>query len=545
MSSFDLLPCPALVTNQGGLVQSVNQSLLQLVGETKDTWVSKPMDLMFSVASRIFVQTHVWPLILREGQVHEVRLQVLGQGGKQIPVLVNCQKITVDGIERFTWVIFVSIERSRYEQELLDARHRAEAASIELAKSERFSRTVADAMPSLIAYWDTQMLCRFANKPYWEWFGKLPEQMIGMPLSAVLGPRLYELNLPYAQRALVGESQEFERTIDRPDGTRGYVLANYIPDIDAMGTVKGFFALVTNITRMREAEAAIRLSASVFEATTEGIMVTDTEAKIVSVNSAFTKLTGYAADEIVGQNARILKSGRHDADFYGAMFDQLGKTKFFKGEVWNKRKDGSIYLEQLSISAICDDAGDVTRYVGVCSDITDRWDRDQLVRHMALHDGLTGLPNRSLLMERLNQLIAMSDRELQRIALIFLDLDGFKSVNDTLGHEAGDMVLKTVSSRLLALLRPSDTVTRLGGDEFVILLHNPNSRESVALIASRVIEEINIPMDVDGKAVHVGASLGIALSSGKDEIPDRLLKKADDAMYVAKSAGKNVYRFSE
>jgi diguanylate cyclase (GGDEF)-like protein/PAS domain S-box-containing protein len=543
MPTFDQLPCPALVTDRAGVVQLVNQSLLQLVGGVKDTWFSKPMDLMFPSASRIFLQTHVWPMVLREGQVREIRLQVLGDAGNRVPVFVNCQRSTIETIDSYTWVFFVTVERSRYEQELLEARQRAEAISAELAKNERFIRTVADAMPSLISRWNRQMQCQFANKPFLEWFGRTPQDMMGLSLSTVLGASLFEKNLAHIQGVLAGEHQEFERAIARPDGSVGYVLTNYIPDIDPNGQVQGFFVLATNITGLRDADAAIRLSASVFEATAEGIMVTDTAATIVSVNSAFTALTGYTSKEVVGENARILKSGRHDAAFFGAMFQQLLATKLWKGEVWSKRKDGSIYLERLCISAICNDAGEVSRYVGVFADVTEQWDKEQLVQHMALHDGLTGLPNRTLLMERLSQLIAKTVRESRNIALMFLDLDGFKSVNDTYGHEVGDLVLKTVSARLLGLLRSSDTVARLGGDEFVILLDNPESCEKVAMVASRVIEEVNGPMNLDGTTVHVGTSIGIATFKNDGMSTTDLLKRADDAMYVAKKSGKNSFRF--
>ncbi len=545
MANFDELPCPALVTDRGGIVQSVNPSLLQLVGGVKEHWVSKPMDLMFPMASRIFLQTHVWPLIFRENQVREIRLQMLGHGGTRVPVLVNCQKSTFEGSEHFTWVCFVSVERSRFEHELLEARQRAETASAALAKSERFIRTVADAMPSMLAYWDSHLRCQFANRPYLEWFGRTPQQMLGLSMPAVLGEALYELNLPHIQSALAGEFQEFERAIVKPDGSVGYTLANYIPDKNTQGRTVGFFALVTNISRLREADAAIRLSASVFEVTTEAIMVTDTQATIVSVNPAFTTLTGYTADEVIGQNARILKSGRHDSAFFAVMFAQLQSNGLWKGDVWSKRKNGTVYLGHLSISAIHNDSGEITRFVGVCSDVTDRWDKEQIVRQMALHDSLTGLPNRSLLMERLSQLIAMSAREPRHIALLFLDLDGFKLVNDTWGHDMGDHVLKTVSTRLSGLLRPSDTVARLGGDEFVILLNNPDSRENVGLVASRVIEEVNAPMRLDGKTAQVGTSVGIAIFQKDVTSPAALLKRADDAMYATKAAGKNTYRFSD
>lgn len=545
MPAFDQLPCPALVTDRGGVVQAVNQDLLALVGGTENSWVHKSMDLMFPMASRIFLQTHVWPMLLREDRVREIRLQILDSLGKQVPIFVNCQKHILDSVERFTWVFFVSIERTRFEQALLEARQRAEAVAEELAVSERFIRTVADAMPSMIAYWNTEMLCQFANKPYLEWFGRTPQEMLGLSMATVLGDRLFALNLPYIQGALEGQPQEFERAIQRPDGSVGHTLANYLPDVDMNGTVLGFFALITNITRRREAEAAIRLSASVFEATTEGIVVTDTNAVIVSVNPAFTSITGYTSEEIVGQNARILKSGRHDAAFFSGMYQELQAAKLWKGEIWSKRKDGSIFLQRLCISSICEENGEVSRFVGVCADITEQWNKEQLVHHIAFHDALTGLPNRTLLMERLAQLIAMSAREPRRIALMFLDLDGFKLVNDTWGHEMGDQVLKIASARLLGLIRQTDTVARIGGDEFVILLDNPESREDIVKIASRVIEEINLPMSLDGKNARVGTSVGIAFYAKEVVSPQELLKNADEAMYQAKAAGKNTYRFSD
>lgn len=544
MPSFEQLPCPALVTDSTGNVLSLNHELLLLIGGDKERWITKPMELMLPIASRIFLQTHVLPMLLRDGKVREIRLQLLVDSGNKVPVFVNCQKTTHEGIDRFTWVLFVTIERSRFEQEILESKQRSEAISASLTKSENFLRTVTDALPSMVGYWDSQLICQFANKPYLEWFGRSAEEMVGLSMISVLGDRLFAKNLSFINNALAGNYQRFERAINKPDGSIGYTMVDYIPDKDMTGSVKGFFALATNITHLREADAAIRLSASVFEAAAEGIMVTDTNANIVSVNPAFSTLSGYCSEEVIGQNARILNSGRHDKAFFGAMFQQLKTDKFWKGEVWSKRKDGTIFLEQLSISSICDEEGNVLQYVGVSSDVTERWDKEQLVRHMASHDGLTGLPNRLLLMERLDQLIRLFHPESRHIALMFLDLDGFKKVNDTLGHSVGDEVLKTVSTRLSGLLHPSDTVARLGGDEFVILLDNPQSNESVAQIGTRIIAVLNEPMVFGEVEAHVGTSIGIAVFKDETDSAEALLKRADDAMYVAKAAGKNVYRWA-
>ena len=545
MPSFDRLPCPALVTDGAGVVQSLNQDLLRLIGSDKERWIGKSIELIFPVASRMFLQTHVWPMVLRDGNVREIRLQLLEGSGKRLPIFVNCQKTSEEGIDRFTWVLFVTTERSRFEQELIESRQRSEAISAALTKSERFLRTVTDALPSLVAYWDTQLVCRFANKPYLEWFGKTAQEMMGLSMASVLGDRLFQQSLPFADNALAGNYQQFELAINRPDGATRHTLADYIPDQDETGNVKGFFALVTNITHLREADTAIRLSASVFEATMEGILVIDEAGYIVSVNPAFSALTGYLAEEVVGKNVRILKSGRHNELFFGAMYEKLKTDSLWKGEVWTQRKDGTTYLAQLSVSAICDDGGSVLKYVGVGSDITEKWDKEQLVRHMALHDGLTGLPNRSLLMERLCQVTAMSRRDSRSIALLFIDLDGFKKVNDTLGHSIGDEVLKTVATRLSGLLRNSDTVARFGGDEFVVLLDNPESSEKIAQIGARVIAVLNEPMQFDDVQAHVGTSIGIAVFQNGSDSPEALLKRADDAMYAAKAAGKNAYRFAK
>jgi len=525
-------------------VQKVNQELCRIIGGEKAAWATQSMDLMFPLASRIFLQTHVWPMVLREQQVREIRLQLLTSQGQKLPIFVNCQKTTQDGVDHFIWVLFVSLERSRYEQELLELKQRAEVVAAELTSSERFIRTASDALPSLMAYWDTQLICRFANKSYVEWYGKAPTEIVGVPMLAIIGERLFQQNQSVIAQALAGQAQQFERTVTKIDGSVVHTLVDYVPDIDAKGVVKGFFALVTNITRLREADVAIRLSASVFEATNEGILVTDTSAQIVSVNPAFSALTGYSADEVIGQNARLLKSGRHETAFFTEMFQKLSRDKLWKGEVWSKRKDGTIYLQQMSISALCDEGGQVVRYVGLCSDITEKWDKEQVIRHMALHDGLTGLPNRALLMERLGQLIAMARRDSRQIALMFLDLDGFKKVNDTLGHAIGDQVLKTVAARLLGLLRASDTVARFGGDEFVVLLDNPESHDSIAMVGTRMIDVLNVPMQLGCSSAQVGTSIGIAVFQDSIDSAESLLKRADEAMYAAKAVGKNVCRFA-
>lgn len=541
----DEVPCPVVTTDRQGRMLAVNASFLSMAGGDRSTWLQQSMDAFTPMASRIFLQTHVWPMLLRDGQVREIRLQMLNGDKVAVPVLVNCQRKTFNGADAYSWVLFVTHERTRYEAELLEARRRADALASRYARGELFLRTVTDAVPNLIAYWDRDLLCRFANNNYLQWFDKTAVEMQGIHIRALLGDALFALNEPCIQAALRGQSQEFEREIVKPDGSVGCTLVHYEPDLDPSGTALGFYAVVTNVTRMKEADAAIRLSASVFNAASEGIMVTDASGALVSVNPSFVRITGYAEEEVLGQNPRMLQSGQHGADFYADMWRALLSHGEWNGDLWCKRKNGAMYLEALSITSIRDSSNQVVRYVGVFSDITERHNREEQIRHMALHDGLTELPNRVLMMERLNQLLELSAREPRPVAVLFLDLDGFKAVNDQFGHEAGDAVLRAVAVRLKELIRTSDTVARLGGDEFVILLHNPESYGSVIQVAERVISAINAPITVANQIAQVGTSIGIAVHPEHGVTSDQLLTQADSAMYQAKRSGKNTFRFSE
>ncbi|MFZ6819424.1 diguanylate cyclase domain-containing protein [Undibacterium sp. Ji22W] len=500
--------------------------------------------MFFPLASRIFLQTHVWPILLREGKVSEIRLTITHHLGDKIPVLMNCQRTTIDGVEAYAWLFFVTTERGRYEQELLETRKRTESLLDETVKNTRFIRTLTDNFPNMIAYWDKNLICRFANLAYLQGFARPASEMIGITLQELLGEKLYAQSQPQISAVLSGEAQEFEREISKDDGSTTNVLSNYFPDRASNGEVQGFFVLITNITELRKADGQVRLLASVFNATSEGIMVTDANSNIRSINPAFSTLTGYSDEEVLGKPASILNSGRHDSSFFQHMYQQLRSSGEWVGQVWNKRKDGQHFLAKLTLSSIKNHAGAVSHYVGVFHDVTIEWERQEEIAHLALHDSLTKLPNRLLLMERLQQLLIMAQRQERRIAILFLDLDGFKEVNDSWGHDMGDHVLKTVASRLLQQIRSSDTAARLGGDEFVILLDQPDSIDDIAMIAARLIDEINKPIEWQGNPTTVGASIGIAIFQHGDIQAEQLLKQADTAMYQAKKYGKNRFHFS-
>lgn len=430
------------------------------------------------------------------------------------------------------------------------ARARAIAAHKEVASAaaastgnEQFFKSIIDAMPNMIGYWDVKLRFRFANQAYLAWFGKQPEAIIGTHIRDLMGETLFALNEPYIVKALAGEAQQFQRTLIKADGSVGYIVGNYVPDIDADGAVAGIFIMANDVTELKEAEAQLELAASVFENTLEGITVTDAQGIILSVNPAFSAITGYQNDEAVGQTTRLLKSHRHDPAFYVAMWQEVITKGRWKGDLWNRRKDGEVYLQRMTITMIKDAFERPIRYVSVFNDITDLWHKDEYLKHLAFHDALTNLPNRALLMELLEQQIAIAEREQSGMALIFLDLDGFKFINDTFGHNVGDDLLKMVAQRLQTQVRQSDTVARLGGDEFVIQLCSTTSEDEVAAIAERIIRLINEPMEFRGQTMQVGASIGVAMYPQDGDHSVELMKNADRAMYTAKEAGKNTFRF--
>ena len=407
-----------------------------------------------------------------------------------------------------------------------------------------FLKSIFDALPGSVAYWDTDLFCRFANASFFDWHGKRPEAVLGTHYRDFVNEQFYTENEPYIRAALAGEKVSFERTLHKGDGTLRHLLVNYIPDFDEVGAVAGFFVQVNDVTQIKHAEAQLEIAAAVFDNAADGIVVTDASGTILSVNPAFTEITGYTADEAVGQNPRILKSDRQDAQFYTEMWTELATLGRWQGEIWNRRKNGELFIQRQTIRQIHNVEDGAVRYVSVFSDITELWHSSERVRHLAFHDGLTGLPNRAVLIDRLNDATAAPHRSPHHFAVMFIDLDGFKAVNDSLGHDAGDALLKSVARKLQVLMRHTDIVARIGGDEFVAVLLNLPSVEPIARIAENMIETINEPLEVGGDIAQVGVSIGIAIYPTNGRTATTLIREADAAMYVAKSAGKNSFSFA-
>ncbi|MDP1649207.1 MAG: EAL domain-containing protein [Rubrivivax sp.] len=390
------------------------------------------------------------------------------------------------------------------------------------------------------------------------WVNEAFTRMTGYRLHEALGQRPHRLLR--SERTDGATAARIHAAVDTAQGVRVQVLSrrkdgsdlwldlDIQPLRDDSGALAGFVDVASDITERRRDQVELRIAAIAFDSL-EAIAITDANQVILKVNSAFERITGYSAAQAVGQvTGHLLKSGRQDEDFYAALWQALQQDKHWQGEIWNRRKNGEVYPEWLSITAVTDHEGQVANYVAVFTDITQKKLADETIHNLAFYDPLTELPNRRLLRERLDQAMAAGARHSRHGAVLFIDLDQFKDLNDTQGHEVGDLLLIAVAKRLRASVRVSDTVARLGGDEFVVILADLTTQpEAAALQAETIAEKIRVavnqPFVLDGYQYHGTPSIGIGLFLGYETTLDELLKRADTAMYEAKSSGRNAIRF--
>ena len=380
------------------------------------------------------------------------------------------------------------------------------------------------------------------------------EKVTGMDRAALIGSD-FSSRFTDPEKARSGYQQVFSLgfVIDYPlvirhtSGSTIDVLYNFSAYRDGNGNVLGVFAAARDITERKKTEADLRVAATAFESQ-EGMLVTDADNVILRVNSAFTKITGYSAQEVIGKNPRILQSGRQDTIFYATMWDSINNTGTWEGEVWNRRKNGEIFPERLTITAVKDQDGIVTNYVATLFDITLSKAAADEIERLAFYDPLTGLPNRRLLLDRLKPALASSHRSRRKCALLFIDIDNFKTLNDTLGHDFGDLLLQQVAERLTSCVREVDTVARLGGDEFVVMLEDLSEQtidavEQAEAVGNKILAMLNQPYLLATHHYHSTPSIGATVFSGHEQTIDELLKQADIAMYHAKASGRNALRF--
>jgi diguanylate cyclase (GGDEF)-like protein/PAS domain S-box-containing protein len=399
----------------------------------------------------------------------------------------------------------------------------AAAAAAGDAVAARAAQGIEAVLCGELGSYDLEYPCHSPDEQ--RWF-----MMRATPLSAGAGVVIAHENI--TSRVLA------EQTLRRSHAELEHLVARRTADLTTSNE-----ALREQIVHCAQVELQLRQAATVFDNTSDGIVITDAQRHIVAVNPAFIRISGYAADEVVGKDPRVQQSGRHSTEFYAALWQSLTETGQWQGEIWNRRKDGSLYPVWENITAVKNERGEVINFISVFSDISALKDAEAQLAELAHHDPLTGLANRLLFAARLQQALAYAKRHDTRAALLFCDLDRFKIVNDTLGHAAGDRLLQQVAERLARCVRAEDTVARIGGDEFAVIVSDLDQPESAARLARHIGAELEGEFELDGLCLSASASIGIGIYPDDADNDGDLLKAADVAMYSAKEQGRRTYRF--
>ncbi len=426
---------------------------------------------------------------------------------------------------------------------------RVSERTAELSQQLHFQQQLIEAIPSPVFYKDAKVRYLGCNSAFEAFIGRPASELIGMTPHDIAPPELADKYVA-ADRELLDKpgSQIYESQARCANGEMRDVMFHKAAFTRPDGTAAGLVGVMLDITERKRLEDNLRQAATVFESSAEGVTITKPDGAIIAVNRAFTEITGYEESEVLGLNPRLLQSGRHDKTFYREMWASLFSTGRWRGEIWNRRKCGELYPEWLSIAAVHDKQGRLTNYVATFSDITQHKRTEEQIRLLAFSDPLTGLPNRRLLLDRLQHALAASARNKRHGALFFIDLDDFKDLNDTLGHDKGDLLLQQVARRLAGCIRESDTVARLGGDEFVVMLEDLDEKLLEAIgradsVGEKILSALNQPYMLGETKHHSTPSIGVTLFGDQHTSVEELLKQADLAMYQAKKSGRNALRF--
>jgi diguanylate cyclase (GGDEF)-like protein/PAS domain S-box-containing protein len=409
-----------------------------------------------------------------------------------------------------------------------------------LRESKELLQLFIEHAPAALAMFDREMRYIAVSHRWLEEYSPQNSDIVGRSHYEII-PDIPERWKETHRRGMAGEAQRVdEDRFERADGTVQWIRWELIPWRAGDGSVGGIVLFAEDITRNKETEDRLRLAANVFTHASEGIYITDAAGAIVEVNETFTRITGYTREEVLGRNPRMFQSGLQSRAFYSTMWCSLLETGHWSGEIWNRTKSGNLYAESITINATRDASGNVVRYVALFTDITLLKERERQLEHIAHFDPLSGLPNRTLLVDRLHQAIAQAHGHKQVLAVAYLDLDGFKKINDLHGRDTGDQLLATLAERMKGALREGDTLARLGGDEFVAVLLDLPDAEASTPILSRLLDAASEEVQTAKQTVRVSASMGVTFYPQGEEVdPDRLLRQADQAMCQAKLAGKN------
>jgi diguanylate cyclase (GGDEF)-like protein/PAS domain S-box-containing protein len=522
-------------TDVDGNIVRASKSVQRLLGYAPEELLGRPLASLYFEADERADFLH--DLAAGDGALSGVESRLRHKDGRETWVLTNAQYVR-DGDGRV-----VGVEGTTRDN--TERRHMVEALKTSETRLSALIETLPDAvfLKDGSGRWQIVnaagiRLFRLAGE---EWLGKTSRQ-----IGAIRPDLGTEMRVCYDTDEEAWRNRRLTRSeevLTDADGAEHHWEFLKLPLFQADGSRRGLVVVARDLTERRRAEEDLRLAAQVFENSGETIIIMDAERRIVSVNRAFTEMTGYLPDEVLGREPQFIAAAEKDQELHRRLWHSLAEIGYWQGEVWSRRKNGESFPEWLGISTLRDATGEVEHYVAISSDISERKAAQARIEFLAHHDPLTDLPNRLLFKDRLERAIAHGDRTNTRVALLFIDLDRFKTVNDSLGHPVGDRLLQEAAQRLLACVRDMDTVSRQGGDEFLIMLAEITDADTVTRIVEDILLALAVPFFVDGHEVAISCSVGIAVFPEDGREFDGLLKRADIAMYHAKEAGRNAFRY--
>ncbi len=531
---YDLAPVGYCTLSESGLILEANLTASTLLGMTRAVLINQRIARFIVKEDQDIYYQHRKQLF-ESGAPQACELRMASQDGAVFWAHLEATAALDEGGQPICRIV------------LNDITARKQLAVAQKDALDRLQQ-IACRVPGMVYQYrlhpDGRVCLPFASEAIREIYRVSPEEVRedASKIFAILHPDDRDRVLASVQQSAQNLTPwQYEYRVQFADGTVRWLLGNAMPQRENDGSTL-WHGFITDITERKQTEQKLQLAASVFHHAREGILITTADATILEVNDAFTRITGYPRNEVIGQNPRLLSSGLHEKEFFVALWRALIEKGYWYGEIWNRRKDGAIYAEMLTISAVCDAQAHIQHYVALFSDITVFKEHERQLEHIAHYDALTTLPNRVLLTDRLHQAMMKAQRRSQPVAVGLLDLDSFKPINDRYGHEAGDHLLRTVAVRMKQSLRDGDTLARLGGDEFVAVLPDLADIKASVPMLTRLLAAAAEPVDMDGLLLQVSASLGVTFYPQAAEIDaDQLLRQADQAMYQAKLAGRNRY----
>ncbi|WP_446812270.1 PAS domain S-box protein (plasmid) [Methylomonas sp. 2BW1-5-20] len=535
-------PIPMALNDDALNITYLNGAFIRTFGytlsdipSTADWWPKAYPDPTYRAQVQRDWQEHIDVVLQQGGKFEPLEVKVVTNLGDTRIALVSATALP-EGLDAIHLVTLIDITDVKQSENALRV------------SEERF-RKLHESLSDAYAQVDMSGTITDWNHAFQEMLGYSNEEMLSLTYQKITPDKwhVFESRIIEEQVIISGGSEVYEKEYIRNDGTiipvelKTYLLKG------ANGNPEAMWAIIRDITDRKKIEENLRIAAVTFQSH-EGIIITDANAHIIRVNRAFEEITGYAEEEVIGQNPRILKSGQQDTAFYRGLWADLSKNSRWSGEIWDSRKNGEIYPIFVTISAIRDDNGNMLNYVSVFTDISLRKQTEAEIHQLAFFDPLTCLPNRRLFLDRLRQALASSQRSERHGALLMLDLDHFKKINDSLGHAVGDQLLTEVGLRLRGVVREGDTVARLGGDEFIVVLEGLDNLPAEAAsqaehLAKKILATLARPYRLGLREYHSSASIGISLYLGHAETENNLVKHADVALYEAKAAGRNTIRF--